>query len=568
MPKSKQPSPKTVKPKEWTLMFFFASDNPLAPGILSQLKSIQQAGFHLDVNVVAQYDPHTERAPIHVFDVNKVDKLNARKNKLRHKIGFQPDDTFVTNLVLDKLWIEKENIEMVKTALGASGVDYKQPPPPDARRNRANGNGEPGPKESLKNFLESCRKHYPAKRYMLFILGHGLVVGNDMFLFDENAAQNSLSLCELGDLLGRFKGRVKEAGQEFEFVSFHSCSMSALEAAYQLQGTANYMLASQGPAFVGSWPYRQMLMRIFQDVVDKEKDVKNTLKKLFSYCLFNSRDFQLAGYSFDLCLCDLNKVTDIKEPLRKLSAALTAKVSDRSVQACILLAHWDAQSYWGESYTDLYDFCLRLTQRCNDAMGASEKTDAKLLSIKDACSEVMKVLEPGAENLVISSAFAGPDYQYSHGFSVFFPWSEPATGKFWPREYKGYKFNSRSEGTNWIKFLLRYFKETMRDPRGSESLANGKSARRPRTDERLLDRMALRGFSGDGQLGDPVTVGKGGGSDVTGIGKGGGSDVTGSKGGGSDVTGCAGLSIKNYPPNTLAPIETTEAGKAARRAKW
>ena len=32
--------------KEWTLMFYFASDNPLAAGIVSQLKSIKQAGFH------------------------------------------------------------------------------------------------------------------------------------------------------------------------------------------------------------------------------------------------------------------------------------------------------------------------------------------------------------------------------------------------------------------------------------------------------------------------------------------------------------------------------------------
>ncbi len=37
--------------KEWTLMFYFASDNPLAAGIVSQLKSIKQAGFHPEINV-------------------------------------------------------------------------------------------------------------------------------------------------------------------------------------------------------------------------------------------------------------------------------------------------------------------------------------------------------------------------------------------------------------------------------------------------------------------------------------------------------------------------------------
>lgn len=528
----------TTDTKEWTLMFYFASDNPLAPGILSQLKSIQQAGFHPEVNVIAQYDPQTERVPIHVFDVNKVAKRRA-PSKQPYQIGYKPDDE-VTNLVLDKLWEEQQDIDRVKVEMGPAGADYKQPPLPVSKkkRSKARNNGqEPDPKESLSSFLDFCRKSYPARHYMLFILGHGLVVGNDMFLFDEHAAQQSLSLHELGQVLGGFKKKTSEAGQQFEFLSFHSCSMSALEVAYELKATANYMLASQGPAFVGSWPYRQIVMRMFQDLVSKE-NLKDTLRKIFDYCLSNSRDFQLAGYSFDICLCDLNKVTDIKAPLRKLSAVLAAEVTDPSLQECILLAHWDAQSYWGESYTDLYDFCSRLNQRCENAKGTSNTSDSKLRAIQDACCQVIKVLEPGDDKLVISSGSAGSGYQYSHGFSVFFPWSAPANPKFWPKDYEDYKFNHKSGGTGWGKFLNQYFIETMRDTRGSESSLKGRAAQKPPTDELLLDRMASSGFSGDGQLGGS---------------KGSGSDVTG-KGSGSDATGDFGSPvIKNYPPSTLVP---------------
>ena len=189
-----------MKKNEWTLMFYFASDNPLAPGILSQLKSIQQAGFHRDVNVIAQYDPQTERVPLHIFDVNKVAKLKAAKSQ-SCQLGFKPSDTFVPNLVLDKLWEKKENIDLVKTEIGPAGANYKQPIPPSSRTRESMAAGqEPGPKESLTSFLEFCRKSYPAKRYMLFILGHGLVVGNDMFLFDEHAAQQSLSLRDMGEV--------------------------------------------------------------------------------------------------------------------------------------------------------------------------------------------------------------------------------------------------------------------------------------------------------------------------------------------------------------------------------
>jgi len=44
--------------REWTVMFYFASDNPLAPAIVSQLKAIKNAGYHPDINVVAQFDPN------------------------------------------------------------------------------------------------------------------------------------------------------------------------------------------------------------------------------------------------------------------------------------------------------------------------------------------------------------------------------------------------------------------------------------------------------------------------------------------------------------------------------
>src|ERR1041385_1249762 len=90
--------------KKWTLMFYFASDNPLAPGVVSQLKSIQQAGFHPDANVIARFVPEVENAPAQIFDVNLIKKLRAGG---RHKIGVTANDPFVPSLVRDRLWGEQ-----------------------------------------------------------------------------------------------------------------------------------------------------------------------------------------------------------------------------------------------------------------------------------------------------------------------------------------------------------------------------------------------------------------------------------------------------------------------------
>ena len=84
------------EPKEWTLMFYFATDNPLAISAVSQLKAIKDAGFHPDANVVAQFDPYTEGTPTHVFDVNLVNKL---KSPRRANIGFASDDPVVRSMI-------------------------------------------------------------------------------------------------------------------------------------------------------------------------------------------------------------------------------------------------------------------------------------------------------------------------------------------------------------------------------------------------------------------------------------------------------------------------------------
>jgi hypothetical protein len=520
--------------KEWTLMFYFASDNPLAPSIVSQLKAIKDAGFHPQANVVARFDPHTQDTPSHIFDVNQINKFRANG---KPQIGFASNDPFVRSLVLDKLWGDKDEkirgriqdaLKHTRSRANGKHANDKDaghrefaPPKPDPELL-----GEQTPVDGLRSFLDFCCREYPARHYMLFILGHGVVVGNDLFLFDEHTptppppdpaiteaaprkrgdgngakeassrknegtapAQRSLSLKDLGNELLTFKQHIAKAKEpgKLEMIGFHSCSMSGLEVAYQLQDTAHYMLASQGPAFVGSWPYRQILIRLFNDlgkeesVVSKkewtEEAVKELCTKIFYYCLYNSHDFQLAGYSFDVCLSDLTKIHDIKERLINLTTALKAalkgakdpQAQDPLTQDLILLAHWDAQSYWQESYVDLYDFCFRLNKRCDEHLKwTSGETAAILGDIGKYSMEIMKFLKRGVKGddngLVVRAEFSGPSYQYSHGFSIFFPWSLPADG-FFSEFYGDYQFSE----THWRDFLREYFDATRRDPHRTEA---------------------------------------------------------------------------------------------------
>jgi hypothetical protein len=550
--------------KEWTLMFYFASDNPLAPEIVSQLKSIKQAGFHDHVNVIAQFDPNPETAATHIFDVNRINKIKSKGESKIGFVGFKQNDPYVVNLMTDKLWrkdakegpIRKKIIESLQDEenWAEMGFEFDPPEPPAFTIKSESESKTPDelpPRRSLEEFLRFCREHYPARHYILFIVGHGLVVGNDTFLFDEHAPEHTLMLGTLGTLLRQFNEDIKwrdevETGAQFELISFHSCSMSSVEVAFELRGTANYMLASQSPSFVGSWPYRQILIRMFNYLQRREDNVKKLLKNFFHYCLYNAYDFLVAGYSSDLCLCDLNRVSSLEGPLSKLSMRLKAGLNlknpeaRRIVRERILLAHLDAQSYFNETYVDIFDFCFRLKQRFQS--DNQEELPAKFKAIVNACKNVMKVLKKGVEGdddrLIVRSDFVGPVYQYSHGLSIFFPWSKPIKRNFWPVTYNQYKFVTALGGfkKSWSGFLADYFDGTRRQTRVEEftkTEAPGFEAETKPLEFQgvLLEAFATGVFNGDGQLGPG----------------------DGKPGPGSSLSaGCDCQSIKNYPAFTRA----------------
>lgn len=483
--------------KEWTIMFYFASDNPLAISAVSQLKAIKDAGFHPDANVVTQFDPYTEGTPTHVFDVNLVNKL---KNPGVPNIGFRSNDPTVRSMIEDKLWRDEKTSpetakaagvtaaegELVRTALHRVlrdrwGIDYNPPVAPDVNNGHEGRNGkmeEPGPQATLGEFLRFCARQYPARHYMLFMLGHGVVVGNDIFMLDEHASEQSLTLTQLREILTKFKETDAPKGATFELASFHSCSVSSIEVAYELKNTAKYMLASQGPAFVGSWPYRQILIRIF-NALSSRKDIKvrDLLFEIYNSCLLNSADYLLAGYSFQLTLCDLERIETIAGVINELAQALADGVeNDATSRDFIVLSHWKSQSFFNETYTDLYDFCFCFNKKFEEFLKNGGRPTQRLTNIFLACGKVMDKLvkenpkkegHPEIKQMIVAADSMGPAYQYSRGLSIYFPWAEPTHDHRILAEYENYKFTTEFKDS-WLMFLRSYFKHTMRDRSSDE----------------------------------------------------------------------------------------------------
>jgi hypothetical protein len=304
------------------------------------------------------------------------------------------------------------------------------------------------------------------------------------------------------------------------------------------------MLASQAPSFVGSWPYRDILIRVFKDIQrnGKKIDVNAVLSDIFTYCFKNSTDYLLAGYSYQLTLCDLRKINDIKKPIETLSHALVKGLKDPGSKYVILYAHWKAQSFFQEMYTDLYDFCYCIADRYNRIVESGAKPRPQLEALNEACKDVLKVLtkpdhndEPGLPGnaLIARAEFIGPAYQYSHGFSIYFPWSRPSEDSQIMEQYETYKLNKPLKDS-WAKFLTEYFEATQRkthnEERHWEYTSNGRRPRKPSVESKLEEDLGNLVYNGEGPLGG-FALAKESVSDKTG-----------------DDCGC--LSFKNYPRDT------------------
>lgn len=465
---------KEKKTNEWTVMFFFASDNELSPLVVSQLKAIKDAGFQKNTDVLVYFDANEKGAPTSLYHVNHTRKTREPD---KSKIG-DGEDPYVRNLDQDS--IDPKD-------LANTGKHFKDLMSKSLDRSKPDGTNS---LDALKNFIGYGRENHKAKHYILFLVGHGMIVANDAFLPDETP-KSAITLKALGEALHGFSDSMEAEKEAFELLALHSCSMSAVEVAYELKGTAKYMMASEGISFVGSFPYRQLLKKIFKTIeTDQEDakpvDVETLLQKLYFLALYNSTDFMLNGYSSELSLCSLDpaKLKDLGKQLVTLVTELKKGLDNDEARELILLAHWKSQSYWNESYTDLYDFCQCLERGCR----RREKrygNDALLTSISNACGAVIEKLEKDRSSafskLVVFSEHFGSKYQYSHGLSVYFPWAKPIADSneklienyreyLFTKDFKADETDPKADkwDDSWLSFLEAYFTKTMRKERTAE----------------------------------------------------------------------------------------------------
>jgi hypothetical protein len=315
---------------------------------------------------------------------------------------------------------------------------------------------------------------FEATRYMVVLAGHGSGAVEDFLLKDENA-RDSLTLHELRDVFQLVQEKLRQTelkrcrkelemeserskrreleqklgqlsvqgqGPRLDILGMDSCLMSMAEVYFQLVGSVDYLVGAEGFEPGGGWPYQRILKSLADNPDWEPREFASRI--VDDYVLYYF-DYVLAGLSVDLSACKIVRADSLADAIGKLGEQLIARLKDRAGREIVISARQKAQPYKFDQYVDLLDFC--------DQLDELKHSDGKLI---ECCKTVRAAVRK--EEIVKSSSYVGPDYQKSHGLSVYFPWiSAPQKCS------NGYEQLQFTQKTNrkWLEFV-ETFAETMR----------------------------------------------------------------------------------------------------------
>jgi hypothetical protein len=314
---------------------------------------------------------------------------------------------------------------------------------------------------------------------MLVLAGHTAGVEQGYLLKDDNPP-DSMKLEGLKQVLQRVQA-ADGLNLTLDILGFDSCLMSMAEICYELKGLVKVIIGSQSLAPNPGWPFKEVL-EVLTKAEGKLKPPDFAREIVREYVNFYLEHAINSGLSVDLSALDVDASVGVAQAVNKLATAISDRppgdvltkplIDEDTFRKALILAHWEAQSYNGELFVDLYDFCELLVKHYSESALTLEydkvdaTTDIARMSnearlavkrISDACDEVKAAIS----EMVLGSCFCGVDHQYSNGISIYFPWSEIFT------YYRPLAF-AQKEAANWFSFLETYVEKTRRPPRGDE----------------------------------------------------------------------------------------------------
>jgi hypothetical protein len=406
----------------WLVMIYLSGDNNLSPEMVNAINDIARTGLPKRVALTIQYDPSLKSLPTFRYCLE-----SGKPLKLKSHAGPIPL------------------------------ADHAEPVP--------DGENAASP-EVLSDFIAWSMGRVPyATHRMLVLSGHGAGPIGD-FLTDDSVPgrqHRSLSMPRLLKALcvAKDKARIQKRQSLLHILGMDSCLMSSVEVGYEVAEAVEYLVASEGFVPNAGWPYGHLLTQLKRKLAAGAKmDSADVAECIVADSVDYYTGFTAASVSFDLAACELAKLTSLTHAIKQLARTLGKALNDPRVVDTVILAHWRAQSFKFEEYTDLGDFSHLLAESTREING-DVATDASAVEM--------------AINAVVGGRHgaAGVEFQHGTGLSVYFPWSlamappEYSNGRSRPAfpSLKPYSKSRFAVATDWDQFLEDYLFATMRKPK-------------------------------------------------------------------------------------------------------
>jgi len=384
---------------EWTLMMYMDADNDLELDQMHDLLEMIAAGSSKDVNVVVLADRHP--------------------NGDGRKYTNEPIAN-IKNWTTAKLFYVKHN-ELEELA------DW--------------GEVDMGDPATLKKFLQTATKAFPAKKYGVIFEDHG--TGWPGVCVDESNGNDMLTNEEIAASL---KEVTAETGK-FELIGFDACLMGNLEAARAMAPFGHVMVASEEVEPGAGWYFTPMLQSLEKSPQMSGIELGHVIVDTYSDYFLKSRDEDLRdeGMGITLGVIALDQIAPLEKAVNDFGtqnlAALTKDL--RASWLRIARARSRAEEYGktgngaGMADYDLLDLAQKVRQQPPSA-DAARSAEAVIQALK---------------NVVVYNIH-GKARPNSHGLSIFFPTDkEELANPYGKAEYSRVAF---SQSGKWFPFLAAY----------------------------------------------------------------------------------------------------------------
>jgi hypothetical protein len=381
---------------EWTMMFYMDSDNDLEAPQMNDLKEMLRVGGTKEVNIIVLSDRHVKGA------------------------GKYTDEP-VANL---KNWTTAKLLRVETGRLVELG-DW--------------GEVNMGDPATLKRFVTTVAKQFPANRYGLVFGNHG--AGWPGIVGDESHDHDSLTSAELPAV---FKDTSAATGK-LELIGFDACLMGNFEVAKAVAPYARAMVASEELEPGDGWNYTPLFQTFTKnpkmDGLQLGRIIADTFNDYFNRS--QDEDLRSEGQGVTLSVVALDKLEPLEKAVNDFALAQQDALAKggRAAWLRFAAARENAQEFGSDpnpagraNVFDLLGYAINL-KAAEPSLGKA--ADAIALALKDVVYHNVKGRgRPGAT-----------------GLSIYFP---PDKGILGQEGAFNYTQTAFSQTGKWLPFLTRY----------------------------------------------------------------------------------------------------------------